>query len=446
MTSPPPGWAMTQLRSVTTKIGSGATPKGGHESYAATGVPLIRSLNVHFDGVRLEGLAHLNDEQAAALANVEVAPNDVLLNITGASIGRVAVAPAALGGARVNQHVAIIRLKDGVEPAFVRLFLASPGTQDLIGTTNYGATRPALTKASIEEMELPLPPVAEQRRIVAKLDALTARTARARADLDRIPALAARYKQAVLAKAFNGDLSPPQQEHKFARVALSTALVSTFYGPRFAKEAYADRGIPTLRTTDFDDAGRVIPKEPPKVQVSDKDLAKWGLQDGDLLVTRTGSIGKCAVYEARMGPALPSAYLIRARLDRHLLDPKFALLFLLSREGQEQLGLGITAVTQPNINAGVIERLMLPLPPLETQRLIVSKVDSAFAEIDRLAAEAAAARRLLDRLDQAVLAKAFRGGLVPQDPNDEPASVMLDRIRGAQGEAPKPRRGRRAAA
>jgi type I restriction enzyme S subunit len=109
------------------------------------------------------------------------------------------------------------------------------------------------------------------------------------------------------------------------------------------------------------------------------------------------------------------------------------LLFLLSNSGQEQLGLGITAVTQPNINASVIERLQLPIPnSIAVQEEVIHQVETAFAWIDRLASEATSARKLVDHLDQAILAKAFRGELVAQDPNDEPASKLLERIRAGQ--------------
>jgi type I restriction enzyme, S subunit len=160
------------------------------------------------------------------------------------------------------------------------------------------------------------------------------------------------------------------------------------------------------------------------------EFEKWGLKHGDLMVTRTGAtIGKCAVYDQTLGPALPSAYLIRVRLQLGLIDPTFAVLFLLSPLGQQQLLDGRTAVAQPNINAPAIVSLKLPVPNLELQKQIVRLVETAFSWIDRLATEATSARKLIDHLDQAVLAKAFRGELVPQDPNDEPASVLLGRIR-----------------
>jgi type I restriction enzyme, S subunit len=167
-------WPLTPLKSLATKIGSGATPAGGRESYFTEGIPLIRSMNVHFAGFEPKGLVFLSDEQAKQLANVTVQPCDVLLNITGASIGRVTTAPAEMAGGRVNQHVAIIRPIKELDAQFLAKFLASPAIQRMIDDVQVGATREALTKAMIEQFEIPLPPLAEQKRIVAKVDELMA--------------------------------------------------------------------------------------------------------------------------------------------------------------------------------------------------------------------------------------------------------------------------------
>jgi type I restriction enzyme S subunit len=167
-------WKTRKLKEITTKIGSGSTPSGGKQSYQRSGVPLIRSMNVHFAGFVRDGLAFLTDEQANKLKGVIVKAEDVLLNITGASIGRVTTAPKDMDGARVNQHVCIVRPTTEILPAFLQLFLASPVVQNLIADVQVGATREALTKGMIEQFEIPVPSVAEQRRIVAKVDQLMA--------------------------------------------------------------------------------------------------------------------------------------------------------------------------------------------------------------------------------------------------------------------------------
>ncbi len=167
-------WETRSLKLLSTKIGSGATPAGGRESYFSEGIPLIRSMNVHFRGFDPTGLVFLSDKQAGALSNVIVQANDILLNITGASIGRVTIAPAEMAGARVNQHVTIIRPISELFPRFLWVFLASPSVQRMINEIQVGATRQALTKGMIEQFEIPLPPLVEQKRIVAKVDEMMA--------------------------------------------------------------------------------------------------------------------------------------------------------------------------------------------------------------------------------------------------------------------------------
>nr|HDH0235220.1 restriction endonuclease subunit S [Klebsiella pneumoniae] len=155
------------------KIGSGATPKGGNSVYTDTGnTYFIRSQNVYNHGFNTNGLVFITDEAAFKLKNVDVQENDVLLNITGDSVARVCIAPGAFLPARVNQHVAIIRPKnDAFDPRFLRYFLSSPHQQTLLLTlASAGATRNALTKGMIEDLQVPKPPLHAQKSIANVLD------------------------------------------------------------------------------------------------------------------------------------------------------------------------------------------------------------------------------------------------------------------------------------
>ena len=189
-----------------TKVGSGSTPKGGEANYKSEGVPLIRSMNVHFDGFRYDGLAFLDDDQASALKNVEVCAGDVLLNITGASIGRVTVAPEKLQGARVNQHVCIIRPDESVSSSYLRWYLASPVVQRQINSMESGATRQALTKEKILGFEVPVPDLMTQHQVVAEIEKQFSRLDEAVANLQRVKANLKRYKASVLKAAVEGRL------------------------------------------------------------------------------------------------------------------------------------------------------------------------------------------------------------------------------------------------
>lgn len=157
------------------KIGSGATPRGGKEAYLAEGpFSLIRSQNVLNERFSVGGLAFISQEQADQLSNVDVQPDDVLLNITGDSVARVCQVDPVVLPARVNQHVAIIRPRpEVIDPRFLRYFLVSPEMQaHMLGLAASGATRNALTKGMIEKFEIPAAPLTEQRAIAATLGAL----------------------------------------------------------------------------------------------------------------------------------------------------------------------------------------------------------------------------------------------------------------------------------
>lgn len=155
----PKGWPVKSLKDVSTKIGSGSTPRGGSEAYLEQGISLIRSLNIHDDEFRLKNLACIDDEQAEKLSNVVVQNEDVLLNITGASVCRCAVVPAAVLPARVNQHVCIIRPSGLIHSSYLlHLLISAPYKQKLLKMSGAGATREALTKQQVELLEIPLPP------------------------------------------------------------------------------------------------------------------------------------------------------------------------------------------------------------------------------------------------------------------------------------------------
>ena len=162
--------AKIKLAEACLKIGSGATPCGGKNIYCEDGISLIRSQNILDFDFSENGLAYINDDQAAKLKNVEVMEEDVLLNITGDSVARVAMMDRKFLPARVNQHVAIIRAKkEIIEPSYILYYLQYQ-KRYLLQLASAGATRKALTKSMIENLELELPAMEIQGRIVSILD------------------------------------------------------------------------------------------------------------------------------------------------------------------------------------------------------------------------------------------------------------------------------------
>jgi len=199
-------WHWDKLGRHVSKIGSGITPSGGQASYLRSGIPLIRSQNVHMNRFSYDGLAFISKEQDEAMAGSRVLPNDVLLNITGASIGRVTVVPKELGPANVNQHVSIIRCDDKIIPEFLSLYISRPDFQKSILDMQAGATRQALTKALIENFDIPMPDTQEQKSIVDLLhgkmketDVLIESLESQLAEIESLPA-------SLLREAFAGQL------------------------------------------------------------------------------------------------------------------------------------------------------------------------------------------------------------------------------------------------
>jgi len=160
------------LAQICSKIGSGATPKGGKESYLGGDTSLIRSQNVLDFNFQYNGLALINEEQAHALDNVTVMDGDILLNITGDSVARCCKVPSKVLPARVNQHVAIIRAKNNIVKSDYILYYLQYKKQYLLSLSQGGATRNALTKKMIEDIEIPLPSLSEQENIVNILSSL----------------------------------------------------------------------------------------------------------------------------------------------------------------------------------------------------------------------------------------------------------------------------------
>ena len=206
---PKKGWVEKRLGEVCSKIGSGATPRGGKASYCAEGVSLIRSMNVYDCAFEYSELAHINDKQAKDLDNVMIGENDVLINITGASVARCCVVPANVLPARVNQHVAILRIADEkfLNHDFLCYSLVAPSKKSLLlGIGEAGSTRQALTKTDLSSFKIDIPSLSEQKRITAMVGALTQAKETLQQNYAQQIADCAEMRQAILREAFEGRL------------------------------------------------------------------------------------------------------------------------------------------------------------------------------------------------------------------------------------------------
>ncbi|MBJ7881873.1 restriction endonuclease subunit S [Gelidibacter salicanalis] len=198
-------WNTLNLKKLTTKIGSGATPRGGKEAYEKEGMSLIRSLNIHDNKFKLKDLALINEDQAAKLKNVTIKKDDVLINITGASVARCAIVPDEILPARVNQHVSILRSKKNIlNPVFLLHLIISPNSKVKfigVGSSN-AATRESITKEQLETFEIIVPQIALQNQFAEKIALIERQKELAQQELKESENLF----NCLLQKAFKGEL------------------------------------------------------------------------------------------------------------------------------------------------------------------------------------------------------------------------------------------------
>ena len=247
----PFGWSWSRIGEVCSKTGSGSTPRGGKEVYKATGVPFLRSQNIYDDGLRLNDVAYIDATTHRRMSGTRVAPGDLLLNITGGSIGRCCLVPKDFDEANISQHVAIIRVAlKGLERFLHRLVL-SPYFQAFVSDEQTGAGRGGLPKNRMDLIAVALPPLPEQQRIVAKVDELMALC-------DRLEAARAKREETRdrLAAASLSRLNAPDPEtfQADARFFLNTLPALT---------ARPDQ-IKALRQTILNLAvyGKLVPQDP----------------------------------------------------------------------------------------------------------------------------------------------------------------------------------------
>jgi type I restriction enzyme S subunit len=389
--------------------------------------PYVRAANITWGGWSLDGIKEMNfdDEE---FAHFHLRDGDVLIN-EGSGSAKEVGKPAIWRGQVQNccfQNTLLRVRPTGTSSEYLYLYFLFCALTGRFVSSTQGVNIFHIGKLGLAKFPVPVPPLAEQRRIVAKLDSLSGKSKRARDHLDHIPILVQKYKRALLAAAHNA-----AQQNSINAATLGEISVEVRNG--LSKKPSEDSsGTPILRIS----AVRALNVQLPDVRyypASEKMPDSAFLREGDLLFTRyNGNPDFTAVCGMVRGLTRPTTYpdkLIRVRLDQ-MASPRFVELMCCAPQSRDWLAPRIkSAAGQHGISGGDLKELPLPLPSLSDQRECVRRIEHAFTWIDRLAIEATSARKLVDHLDQAVLAKAFRGELVPQDPDDEPASVLLDRIK-----------------
>lgn len=358
------------------------------------------------------------------------------------------------GKSWVNNHAHVLRaLPMFVDRRYLSCYLNAFDYRGFVS----GSTRLKLTQGSMRVIPVAIAPLNEQKRIADKLDAVLALVDACRERLDRVPDILKRFRQAVLAAATAGKLTEEWRAAKEGDSAVSEqplrwgerplvdlcekGRVITYGVIKLGKDA--DDGVPCLRTSnvrwlriDTDGMKRIA------TELS-AEYARTVLRGGEVLVNVRGTLGGVAVVQSQMAGWNVSREVAVVPVDNRQMDPWFLAYWVGSEASQNWLGRVKKGVAYIGINIEDLRNLPIGIPHMDEQKEIVRRVQALFGYADRLEARYTSARAEVERLTPALLDKAFRGELVPQDPNDEPASVLLARFRAAQAAAPaKPRRGK----
>lgn len=348
------GWKVVKLGEVTTKIGSGSTPTGGSNAYKEEGISLIRSQNILDFSFSIDGLAFIDHEQAYKLRGVIVKENDVLFNITGDSVARACKVPNRILPARVNQHVAIIRSdQERLDNDFL-LYLLQSKKEELLILSEIGATRNAITKVMLENLEIQLPPLPEQKAIASVLSSLDDKIDLLHQQNQTLEALA----ETLFRQWFIVDVKEDWKEVSLGSI-IDLVVDNRGKTPPTVdyKTEYPLIEVNAINTSDCLVNYNVIRK-----YVVEETYNSWfrkHLKVNDVIVSTVGTIGVFSIFTSNIGCIAQN--LIGLRSDN--ISPYFIYLFLKINK-EDILNLDIGGV-QPSIKVPHLMDLKFKKPNIE---------------------------------------------------------------------------------
>ncbi|WP_114779156.1 restriction endonuclease subunit S [Vibrio cholerae] len=439
MSQLPKGWVNLALGDLCSKLTDGShNPPKAKES----GLPMLSAKNIqngklHFGlGSRLIS----EDEFIVEDKRTRISQGDVLLTIVGA-LGRAAVVTTP-EKFTLQRSVAVLHAPL-VSPFFLKYSFESPAFQKQVFDNAKGTAQKGIYLKKLRELSISLPSAAEQTRIVEKLDEVLAQVDTIKARLDGIPEILKRFRQSVLAAAVSGKLT---EELRFERLEHSEhklkEILDITSGIAFKKSQYSEEGSRLLQIANVSYGKAKWDKESFVSLELAKEYKDYGLIEGDLVMALnrpiTNGMLKVAQIVRNDLPATLYQRVARLRVKEAVkttLATEYLFLSLRSSEFREQVEQNLKGSDQPYLNTSTLGELNISIYLLEEQKEIVRLVDQYFAFADTIEAQVKKAQARVDKLTQSILAKAFRGELVPQDPNDEPADKLLERIALARKEA-----------
>jgi type I restriction enzyme S subunit len=455
----PVGWEIITLSEAAT-WGSRGTPSRKNPEYYGGTFPWVKTGEL---GPRiLTKTEETISELGLVNSSAKLFPaGSIAVAMYGATIGKVSM----LGVAAATNQACAVAVADplAVRTEFLFHYLCSQ--RDEFANAGKGGAQPNISQGLIKGWLFPLAPLNEQRRIAAKLDTTLAAVEACRQRLDSVAAILKRFRQAVLAAATSGELTREWREERglstdsWAQATIIEISEQVFDGPfgsNLKSEDYTSEGFRVVRLENLSHLHFLEEKRTFVSSAKFALLQKHVLFEDDNLFSSfvDEEVRTCLLPSALSGMSINKADCFCIRVNRNLCLPGFVVSVLSCYSTFKSVNGLVHDATRPRINLKQLKSLSIALPSFQEQFEILRRQEQIFTLADQLEARLNAARKVVDRLTPALLAKAFRGELVPQDPGDEPASVLLERLaatrraaRQAEAGAGKPsRRGRPKAA
>jgi type I restriction enzyme S subunit len=406
----PDGWGWTTVENICSKIGSGSTPKGSN--YAPDGILFFRSQNVYNDGVVLEDIKYISEEVHQSMIGTEVLPNDLLLNITGGSLGRCAIVPNEIDRGNVSQHVCILR-SIIIKPEYLHTFILSSFFTKTMKIT--GSGREGLPKYNLEKMLLPVPPLEEQTRIIHELNKWNDWVIAIDNNQQDLVETIKQTKSKILDLAIHGKLVPQDENDEPASELLKrinpNAEITCDNGqygkvtfeipynwcwqrlgdindiarggsPRPIKDYLTDDedGVNWIKIGDTSKDEKYINSVKEKIRVEGVKKSRM-VHKGDFLLTNSMSFGR--PYILNVDGCIHDGWLVISPKG-NAYNADFLYYLLSSTFAYDQFAEVASGGVVTNLNSDKVADTMFPLPPLPEQYRIVAKIEELFTSLDNI--------------------------------------------------------------